>query len=365
MLYYLSLLRSEIFGFNVFSYITFRSGAAAVTAFLLSLILGPRVIQKLISIGMVNKPKVWGPKSHEVKTGIAVGGGLLILFALLGSILLWAKPTNRFVLLAEVLLIVFGALGFYDDHHKIMRKREEGVSEGVSSALKFSVQVLCALGIAFYFAIDPPNPNFATVVNVPYMKETYIYLNGLYFFLLMLGFVGFANSVNLADGLDGLAIGNLVIAAGGLIVFVYVAGHAKFSQYLKIIPVADAGELAVVLAALIGAGLGFLWFNSYPAQVFMGDTGSLPLGALLAFVTVASKQELLLPIIGGVFVVEALSVVAQISFFKVTKGKRIFRMAPLHHHFELGGVAEPKVTTRFWIAGVVLVLVALASLKVR
>lgn len=365
MLYYLSFLRDQFFGLNVFAYITFRAGAAAVTAFLVSLVFGPWVINKLKSGGLVNRPKVWGPKGHEIKSGIPVAGGLLIVIALLVAIILWARPGNRFVILSEILLVVFGLLGFIDDYYKVTQKRLPETSEGLRSVFKFALQIAFAFILAMYFALYPPNPDFIAHVNVPFMKETYLNLGGLYFFLLMLGFVGFANCVNLSDGLDGLAIGNLVIAAGGLVVFVYVAGHAKFSQYLKIIPVSDAGELSIVLSALIGAGLGFLWFNSYPAQVFMGDTGSLPLGALIAFVAVAAKQELLLPIVGGVFMVEALSVIAQISFFKATSGKRIFRMAPLHHHFELGGLLEAKVTVRFWIIGIVLVLIALASLKVR
>lgn len=365
MLFYLSLLREQIFGFNVFSYITFRSGAAAVTAFLVCLLLGPWMIGKLRQWGLVNKPKVWGPQAHLKKTGIPTAGGLLILAALLISMILWARPDNRFVVMSEVLLICFGGMGFWDDRKKALHPRTPGVPEGLRSQYKFILQIAFAFVIAFYFAFHPPNQVFSTTISVPFMKDTYFNLGGFYFFLLMMGFVGFANCVNLADGLDGLAIGNLAIAAAALVVFVYVAGHAKFSQYLKIIPVADVGELAVVLAALIGAGLGFLWFNSYPAQVFMGDTGSLPLGALIAFVTVAAKQELLLPLIGGVFVLEVLSVLLQMGYYKATGGKRILRMAPIHHHFELGGLAESKVTVRFWIVGIILMLIALSSLKVR
>ncbi|MBI4063755.1 MAG: phospho-N-acetylmuramoyl-pentapeptide-transferase [Elusimicrobia bacterium] len=365
MLYYLSSLRDYYFGFNVFSYITFRSGAAVVTAFLLCVLLGPRVIAWLVGRGLVHRPKVFAPESHKAKTGVPVGGGILILTAMFASIILWARLDNRFVVIAAALLVAFGALGFWDDWVKIRGVRSEGKSEGISSRVKFILQIGFAGLFAFYLALYPPNAQFALHVNVPYVKETYLNLGVLYFFLAMILFVGFANSVNLTDGLDGLAVGNLVIAGGATLVFVYLAGHARFSQYLRIISVPEAGELTIVLAALVGAGLGFLWFNSYPAQVFMGDTGSLPLGALLVYVSIVAKQELLLPIIGGVFLAEAASVVIQISYFKLTKGRRVFRMSPLHHHFELSGIPEPKVVVRFWIAGIVLALIAMASLKVR
>ncbi|MBI2069918.1 MAG: phospho-N-acetylmuramoyl-pentapeptide-transferase [Elusimicrobia bacterium] len=365
MLYHLAQLRDVYFGFNVFAYITFRAGAAAVTAFALSLLLGPMVIRRLIKAGLVNKPKVWGPESHQGKTGVAVGGGFLIIGVMLATIFLWARPDNRFVLIALALLVIFGALGFWDDWVKIRGPRVEGKAEGISSRIKFILQVGFAAFFAFYLALYPPNHEFALHVNVPFIKETYLNLHVFYFVLVMLLFVGFANSVNLTDGMDGLAIGNLIIAATAMLVFVYVAGHVRFSQYLRIISVAEAGELTIVLSALVGAGLGFLWFNCYPAQVFMGDTGSLPLGALLVYVSIVAKQELLLPLIGGVFIAEAASVIMQITYFKLSRGKRIFRMSPFHHHFELTGVAEPKVVVRFWVAGIILALLALSSLKVR
>ncbi|MBI4670001.1 MAG: phospho-N-acetylmuramoyl-pentapeptide-transferase, partial [Elusimicrobia bacterium] len=354
MLYYLSHFKYAYFGFNVFSYITFRAGAAAVTAFLLSLWLGPWVIRLLTRKAFVNKPKVWGPASHQGKTGIPVAGGFLILLAMGLAIFLWARPDNRFVIIGQVLTVIFGMLGFFDDWLKIRGKRTEGKAEGIGSKFKFFLQIGFAACLAFYLALYPPSRQYALSVNMPFVKETYINLHVFYFFLVMLLFVGFANSVNLTDGLDGLAIGNLVIAAGALLIFVYVAGHARFSQYLRIISVAEAGELTIVLAALVGAGLGFLWFNSYPAQVFMGDTGSLPLGALLVYVSIVAKQELLLPLIGGVFIAEAASVVLQITYFKLTRGKRIFRMSPFHHHFELAGTPEPKVVVRFWMIGIIL-----------
>ncbi|MBI4368633.1 MAG: phospho-N-acetylmuramoyl-pentapeptide-transferase [Elusimicrobia bacterium] len=365
MLYYLSLLRHSYFGLNVFSYITFRAGAAAVTAFAVCLFMGPWMIRTLLAHGMVNKPKVWGPDSHQTKTGIAVGGGLLIIAVMMLTVFLWARPDNRYVLMAQLLLFLFAALGFWDDWLKIHAPRREGRAEGVSSRVKFLLQIGAASAFAFYLALYPPNAQFALSVNVPFIKETYLNLHVFYFFLVMLLFVGFSNSVNLTDGMDGLAIGNLVIAASAMLVFVYAAGHARFSQYLRIISVPAAGELTIVLSALIGAGLGFLWFNSYPAQIFMGDTGSLPLGSLLVFVSIVSKQEILLPVIGGVFLAESLSVVIQMGYFRMTKGKRIFKMSPVHHHFELLGAAEPKVVVRFWVVGVILALIALASLKVR
>ena len=252
-------------------------------------------------------------------------------------------------------------LGFIDDYLKLTRKP----SGGLPSWIKLLVQLTVALGIVAYLAVDPPNRQHATSLYVPYTKNYHLLLGSLYYFLAILIIVGSSNAVNLTDGLDGLAAGNLLFCSATYAVFAYLAGHAKLSRYLGLIPIEGAGEIAVFLSALIGAELGFLWFNAYPAEVFMGDTSSLFLGGVIGTVALATKQELILPIVGGIFLAETLSVIIQMLSYKLRKGKRIFRMAPLHHHFELKGWPEPKVTVRFWIVGMVLSLISLASLKLR
>jgi phospho-N-acetylmuramoyl-pentapeptide-transferase len=361
MLYYLSHFRDVFSPLNIFQYITFRAGGAALTSLAASLLLGPPLIAALRSrkIGQVQRAD--GPSSHLSKHGTPTMGGLLIFMTLVGSTLLWMRPDNRFTWLLLGVACCLTAVGFWDDYLKLLRKD----SKGAASWVKFAVQVCVALGAVFYLAVSPPNAGFATLMNVPYAKELFLDLGALYFVLAVLMIVGSSNALNLTDGLDGLAAGSTIFTALTYGVFAYMAGNVKLASYLRIIPVEGAGEISVFLAALIGACLGFLWFNSYPAEIFMGDTGSLFIGGILATIALAVKQELLLPIAGGIFVVETLSVILQMGSYKMRKGKRIFKMAPLHHHFEISGVNEPKVTVRFWICGIVLMLAALASLKIR
>ena len=287
-------------------------------------------------------------------------GGLLILVSMVTSTLLWARLDNRFILLTLAGTVWLGLLGFWDDYLKLVKKHPRGLSP----QHKFLGQTVFAAIIAVYLWFFPANNAYASSVNVPYLKDVFVNLYLGYILFSALIIIGSSNAVNLTDGLDGLAIGSLIIAAFTLGALAYFAGHLKIAQYLRIIPVPGAGELSIFLAALIGAGLGFLWFNAYPAEMFMGDTGSLFLGGALGMIAVFIKQELILVIIGGVFVAEALSVILQVYSFRQRK-KRIFKMAPIHHHFELSGWPETKVTVRFWIISIMLSLVALASLKLR
>lgn len=361
MLYHLSLLKGYWGALNVFQYIPFRAGGAALTALAASLLLGPRLIAVLQrhKIGQVQRAD--GPQSHLSKHGTPTMGGLLVAMTLAASTLLWMRWDNRFTWLLLAVAAVLAAVGFWDDYVKLVLKDPRGTP----SRVKFAVQMAAALAAVSYLAIRPPNAQYWTMVNVPYTKSLFLDLGPFYFFLAAFMIVGSSNAVNLTDGLDGLAAGSIIFCALTYAVFAYVSGNIKFASYLRVIHVEGAGEMAVFLAALIGACLGFLWFNSYPAQMFMGDTGSLFLGGIIATISLCVKQELLLPVVGGIFVVETLSVILQMSSYKLRKGKRIFRMAPLHHHFELSGVAEPKVTVRFWIVAIVLMLAALASLKIR
>ena len=361
MLFYLFQLRDSFRPLNVFQYITFRAGGAAVTSLGLCLILGPSLIAALRARKVGQVQRTDGPESHLSKHGTPTMGGALIFLAVVFSSVLWMRLDNRFTWLLLAVTMSLTAIGFWDDYLKLIKKN----SKGAPSRVKFLVQVAVGLGVAAYFAVRPPNGAFGTAVNVPYGKELFVELGSLYFVMATLMVVGASNAVNLTDGLDGLAAGAVIFCAIAYAVLAYVAGNVKFAYYLRIVHVEGAGEIAVYLSSLIGACLGFLWFNAYPAQIFMGDTGSLFLGGVIAVVALCVKQELLLPIIGGVFVVETLSVILQMASFKLRGGKRIFSMAPLHHHFELSGIAEPKVTVRFWIVCIVLMLTALASLKLR
>jgi phospho-N-acetylmuramoyl-pentapeptide-transferase len=359
MLYHLYLLKSLFSPLNIFQYITFRSAGAFLTALLLSLATGPGIIRWLKS-KKAQRIRPDTPAHHQTKSGTPAMGGLIIFAAMTGSCLLWARLSDRFVLLFLATCTVLWLLGFADDYLKAAENRKDGISP----AVKMGVQVFLALGVAAYLYIDPPNSAYATSLSVPYSKEWFIQLGVLYVPFSMMVLVGSSNSVNLADGLDGLACGTLIISALTYSVLAYLAGHARFSEYLRIIRVPGAGELTVVLASLVGACLGFLWYNAFPATVFMGDTGSLFLGGAIGVVALCIKQELLLVIVGGIFVAEALSVLLQVYSFRVHK-RRIFKMAPLHHHFEMIGWPESKVTIRFWIVAIVLSLIALASLKLR
>jgi phospho-N-acetylmuramoyl-pentapeptide-transferase len=359
MLYLLLFpLHSTFSIFNVFRYITFRTIYASLTAFLICFILGPWVIRQLSALQVRQYIREEGPQSHQTKAGTPTMGGTLILFSLSVSTLLWGNITNFYIWVVLLVTIGFGIIGFVDDYLMLSRKR----NKGLTAKNKFLLQTCLGLAAGYLLVI---HPEFSTQVTIPFFKNLSPDLGWGYMFFAAFVIVGTSNAVNLTDGLDGLAIGPTIIASVTYMVFAYVAGHVKIADYLQLNYVAGSGELTVFCGALAGAGLGFLWFNAYPAQVFMGDVGSLSLGASLGTVAVVTKQEILLVLVGGLFVIEALSVIFQVSYYKMTHGRRIFRMAPLHHHFELKGWPEPKVIVRFWIIAVALALVAISTLKLR
>jgi phospho-N-acetylmuramoyl-pentapeptide-transferase len=344
--------------FGLFRYITFRSIVAALTALALSLWWGPAVIRKLAQFkGQPIRSE--GPKTHFSKAGTPTMGGALILMTVIVSVLLWGDLRNRYVWVVLAVLLAFGAIGWYDDWIKIVRRDPNGLA----SRWKYAMQSLFGLA-AGVFLFMTADTQAATTFFVPLLKDVAIPLGVLFVGVAYFWIVGFSNAVNLTDGLDGLAILPTVLVACALGVFAYASGNVVFSEYLQIPQIPGAGELVIICAAIAGAGLGFLWFNTYPAMVFMGDIGALALGAALGTMAVIVRQELVLVVMGGVFVIETLSVMIQVASFKLT-GKRVFRMAPIHHHFELKGWPEPRVIVRFWIISVVLVLVGLATLKVR
>ena len=359
MLYHLLYpLHTTLSALNVFRYITFRTIYASLTAFLVCFLIGPWVIRRLRELQIGQYIQEDGPETHHSKAGTPTMGGILILTAIISSSLLWADLTNGYVWIALLIICGYGLIGFVDDYLMLIKKR----NKGLTARTKFSCQVALAAVAGGLLYI---NPDFDTRVTIPFFKEVSPDLGWGYILFAILVIVGASNAVNLTDGLDGLAIGPTVIAAGTYMVFAYVAGHTKLADYLQINYVAGCGELTIICGAIAGAGLGFLWFNTYPAQIFMGDVGSLSLGGALGTVAVITKQEILLVIVGGLFVVEALSVIFQVSFFKMTKGGRIFRMAPLHHHFELKGWPEPKIIVRFWIIAIALALISMSTLKLR
>ncbi len=345
--------------FALFDYITMRAILGALTALALSLWLGPRAIAQLATLKGGQPIRTDGPQSHFSKAGTPTMGGALILMTISLSVLLWADLRNRYVWIVLSVLVLFGMIGWLDDWIKIVRRDPNGLKSRHKYALQSVFGALAAV-VLFYTADAPSN----TTLYLPLLKEVAIPMGGLFMVVAYFWIVGFSNAVNLTDGLDGLAIMPTVLVAGGLGVFAYASGNAIFSEYLQIPAVPGAGELAIVCAAIGGAGLGFLWFNTFPAMVFMGDIGALALGAALGAIAVIVRQELILVIMGGIFVIETLSVMIQVASFKLT-GKRVFRMAPIHHHFELKGWPEPRVIVRFWIISVILVLVGLATLKVR
>ncbi len=344
--------------FNVFRYITFRTIYAGLTALLICFFLGPWVIRKLQEMQVGQFIRDDCPSDHRKKAGTPTMGGALIIFSVTVSTLLWTQLTNPYVWIVLFCTLGFGGIGFTDDYLKQVKKRNLGF--GVRS--KFAFQVLFALITAIFIYLIP---DFSTRITVPFFKNIQPDLGAAYILFATLVIVGTSNAVNLTDGLDGLAIGPVIIAAGTYMLFAYVAGHVKIAEYLQVQYVPGSGEVTIFCATLAGAGLGFLWFNAYPAQMFMGDTGSLSLGSALGVVAVITKQEILLIIVGGLFVIEALSVIFQVGFFKMTHGRRIFKMAPLHHHFELKGWEEPKVCVRFWIIAITLALISLSTLKLR
>jgi phospho-N-acetylmuramoyl-pentapeptide-transferase len=343
--------------FNVFRYITFRTAMALVTALILSLCLGPWMIRKLRERQIGETIRVDGPERHRVKAGTPTMGGLLILGSLFASVLLWGNLQNRYVWVVLLATAALGTIGFYDDWLKLRTRRPLKIRE------KFLAQLAVGLAVGLYVYRFPAD-GVTTQLSVPFVKDWVPDLGAWYILFAALIVVGASNAVNLTDGLDGLAMGPVIVAALALGILAYLAGHARLSEYLFILKVKGAGELTVVCGAMMGASIGFLWFNSYPAEVFMGDVGSLALGGAIGTLAVLSKWELLLPFIGGLFVVEAGSVILQVASFRLT-GRRIFRMAPLHHHFELMGWPESKVVIRFWILALLMALLALTTLKLR
>lgn len=346
-------------GFNVFQYLTLRTILGVLTALLISLWLGPTMIRRLSFYQIGQQVRNDGPQSHLSKSGTPTMGGALILMSIAASTLLWADLDNHYVWIVLTVTLAFGAIGWADDYKKLVLRN----SKGLSARNKYLWQSLVGLGAVLFLYANAELPA-ETQLIVPFFKDVSLELGVLFVLLGYVVIVGSSNAVNLTDGLDGLAILPTVMVAGALGLFAYLTGNAKFAQYLAIPYIPGAGELVVFCAAIVGAGLGFLWFNTYPAQVFMGDVGALGLGAALGIVAVIVRQELVLLIMGGVFVMETVSVILQVASFKLT-GKRIFRMAPLHHHFELKGWPEPRVIVRFWIITVVLVLIGLATLKIR
>ncbi|MGN6227772.1 phospho-N-acetylmuramoyl-pentapeptide-transferase [Dyella sp.] len=344
---------------HLFQYITFRTIMAALTALAMSLLFGPAVIRKLAQLKAGQVVRSDGPQTHLTKAGTPTMGGVMILLSVAIATLLWADLHNRYVWLVLAVTLGFGAIGFYDDYRKIVLRD----SRGLASRWKYFWQSVFGL-IAAWFLFHTAQLPAETALYVPLFKQVAIPLGALFVVLAYFMIVGFSNAVNLTDGLDGLAIMPTVLVSGALGVFAYLAGNKVFSEYLGIPSIPGAGELSIYCGALAGAGLGFLWFNTYPAQVFMGDVGALAIGAALAAIAVIVRQEIVLLVMGGVFVMETASVMMQVASFKLT-GKRIFRMAPIHHHFELKGWPEPRVIVRFWIISVVLVLIGLATLKVR
>lgn len=346
-------------GFNVFRYLTLRTILGVLTALFISFILGPYLIRHLTHKQIGQSVREDGPATHQDKIGTPTMGGLLILISISVSTLCWADLSNRYVWVVLLVTLLFGLIGLVDDYKKVTRND----SRGLSARYKYAAQSLVGLAAALYL-YQSATLAVETQLIVPFVKTLVFDLGWLYVLLAYLVIVGASNAVNLTDGLDGLAILPTVMVAGALAIFAYAAGNIRFADYLGIPYVPGVGEVAIFCAAMVGAGLGFLWFNAYPAQVFMGDIGALSLGAALGVVAVAVRQELALFIMGGIFVMEAVSVILQVASFKLT-GRRVFRMAPLHHHYELKGWPEPRVIVRFWIITVILVLIGLASLKIR
>ncbi len=377
MLYYLLFfaLKPHFSPLNVFRYITVRTAVASGTAFLISLLMGPWVIDRLRDLQVKQFIREEGPKAHQKKAGTPTMGGVLIVAAIVIPTLLWADLRNLYVLLAVGATIAFGTIGFVDDYNKVVRRRNLGLRPSV----KFMYQVLTCVAVGAVLLTLQTHGAYSTQLSVPFFKRlhpdmvidsllTHQYIWPLAFvpfvLFLVLVIVGSSNAVNLTDGLDGLAIGCVLVSSAALTVLTYISSHARFAEYLEIQKIPDAGDLVIFCGSVMGASLGFLWYNAHPAEMFMGDVGSLALGGAIGTVAVIIKQEILLLSIGGVFVLEALSVIIQVGSFKLT-GKRVFRMAPLHHHFELVGWSESKIIVRFWIVAIVFALFSLTTLKLR
>jgi phospho-N-acetylmuramoyl-pentapeptide-transferase len=359
LLYLTKYLAQFESGFNVFNYLTMRAILGALTALVLSFVIGPKMITSLTTKQVGQPVRDDGPSSHLPKAGTPTMGGALILIAIVVSTVLWADLENQFIWIVLFVTLAYGVIGFVDDYRKLVLQDPKGLSARQKLFWQSASAIIAAVAL-YMMATD----EVSTSLLIPYFKDLALPLGMFQILVTYIFIVGFSNAVNLTDGLDGLAIMPTVLVGGALGVFAYVTGNVNFSGYLGIPYVSGTGEILVFCAALSGAGLGFLWFNTYPAQVFMGDIGALSLGAALGVVAVVVRQEIVLAIMGGVFVVETVSVMIQVASFKLT-GRRVFRMAPLHHHFELKGWAEPKVIVRFWIITVILVLIGLASLKIR
>jgi phospho-N-acetylmuramoyl-pentapeptide-transferase len=344
---------------NVFRYITFRAALAVISAMLLSLFIGPRIISWLKRVSVTQQIRNDGPQTHLKKSGTPTMGGIIIIISIVVSLLLWGDVENMYVWVMVLSLLGYGGIGLLDDYLKVIRKNPRGLR----ACYKFGAQILLALAIGVLLYMNPKDP-YTDVLSIPFFKRWLFDLGWFYIPFSILVIVGSSNAVNLTDGIDGLAIGLVGIALLANMILVYISGNAKFAQYLQVLYLQGTGELTVVCGAMLGAALGFLWFNSYPADVFMGDVGSLSLGGALGTLAIITKHEIVLTLVGGIFVIETLSVVFQVASFKLT-GKRIFRMAPIHHHFELKGWHESKVIVRFWIVGIMLALLSLATLKLR
>ena len=377
MLYWLfQVLHTYIPAFRVFGYITTRVALANLTALLISFWLGPGMIRKLREMSFGQHIREEGPQSHLKKQGTPTMGGLLIVLSIVAATLLWANLANQYVWMAMLGLLAFGAIGFVDDYAKIRKRRNLGLTSGQ----KFWAQVVCAMVLGFLLLLLHANQAYSTAINIPFFKQfkpdllissltsnfwTYPLAFVPFYFFIVFVMVGSTNSVNLTDGLDGLAIGLMVIASGAMTVLCYVSSNLALADYLDLARLPRSQELTIFCASMVGASLGFLWYNCHPAEVFMGDVGSLALGGGLGIVAVLIKQEVLLIFIGGIYVIEALSVILQVGSYKLRHGKRIFKMAPIHHHFEALGWPESKVIVRFWIAGLIMALFALTTLKLR
>jgi phospho-N-acetylmuramoyl-pentapeptide-transferase len=360
MLY--SLLYSLHYWFsplNVFRYITFRTSLAVLTAMIFSLLIGPWIIGKMRRLSLTQQIRDDGPKTHMNKAGTPTMGGILIILCIILSVFMWGDLKNMYIWVMIVSLAGFGLIGFIDDYLKITKKNHKGLR----ALYKFGNQIVLALVIGIFLFMNPKDP-YAEILSVPFFKKWLFDLSWFYIPFSAIVIVGSSNAVNLTDGIDGLAIGLVAIAVLATGALVYISGHKGLAQYLQVLYLPGTGELTVFCGAMFGAALGFLWYNSYPADIFMGDVGSLGLGGSLGTLAVITKHEMVLAVVGGIFVIETISVILQVTSFKLT-GKRVFKMAPIHHHFELKGWPEPKVIVRFWIIGMMLALLSLATLKVR
>lgn len=359
MIYHLLYpLHETISYFNVFRYITFRTIYATITALVICFVVGPWLIRKLEALQIGQTIREDGPGSHQAKSGTPTMGGIMIIFSVVVSTLLWANLTNDYIWMLIVVTAGFGLIGLLDDFRKLTKRDSKGIPGWTRLALEFAIALF--IGVILYI-----KPNFSQAITIPFFKTMLPDLGWGYILFTTFVIVGAANAVNLTDGLDGLALGPALICFITYLLLAYFAGNARISGYLQIPYVPGTGELSIYCGAMVGACLGFLWYNTYPAQIFMGDVGSLSLGGALGTLAIVTKQELLLAIVGGVFVLETVSVICQVGWFKISNGKRIFRMAPIHHHFELKGWAEPKVIVRFWIISIILALVAISTLKLR